>query len=169
VPKLSQLHRLEYLLLGHVDFAAANGTDHILADFFSVLHDMPLVKYLVLRFCHFKTITPIDTGTDTTVYLRHLRVLKLDLCYGPLRTIITDLIALTDADTLRILNINSILEDVRLDDFYALVPMLRRLNIAVQFGLLQKLTPANESGKSSYERLVVLKSISYSMKIIFLK
>ncbi|CAM5999453.1 unnamed protein product [Sphagnum balticum] len=146
VPKLSQLHRLEYLLLGHIDFAAAGDTDHMLADFFNVLYLMPLVKYLVLRFCHFKNITPIETGNDTTVYLKYLRVLKLDLCYGPLRTIINDLIALTDADNLRILNINSILEDVRLEDFYALVPLLRKLNIAVQFGLLQKLAPTNESG-----------------------
>ncbi len=135
LPKLEHLHRLEYLLLGHVDFAR----DDVLNQFLQVCSGLLELHFIVFRFAKFPTANGVPWVQDVDFHpLSAAKVIKLDLCYGDLKIMIKELLSLCVSSQLKILSLNCLYEDFELLKFYDIFSMLETEQISLQFGLLQK-------------------------------
>lgn len=173
LPKLAGLPNLQYLLLGHVDFARTD----VLRDFFNVCAPLDSLNFLVFKFVKFpsESLTWLQLDFGDQPPLPVCKVLKIDLCYGDLNLTLKNFIAFSDQ--LKIVSLNYLYEDFTMPVFNEILPTLQNKKISVQFGLLQKNSgklircPISELEMSCTLRppILALKDVLWKLDMSFLE
>ncbi|VDK49953.1 unnamed protein product [Anisakis simplex] len=182
MPKLKALINLEYLMLGHAEFANSDEFDSFLKTISS--ENLPKLQYLVMhlsysfqifRYCK---IDAHKTGSNDTfnsptssndinesiralsalnfssldISLEALQLIKFDLCYANLNYIINKILPFTGAN-FRAISLNVISEETNYDRIYEIAELMHSKKLMLHFGILQKdMKPERKEGTSPINR-----------------
>lgn len=139
--KLERCPSVKYLLIGHVELDEPT-CRRLLRIMRVVLRQLLVVVFKFVKFPAIRFDVDDDEVRTNLPNGQHqplIKVAKFDLCYGDIYHTVSEFVRVFGAQ-MQIVGINTILEERQLASVYRLMPVLKKRDLWLQLGILQRAT-----------------------------